>query len=139
MKITVGDRLMQTENDYEKDVFNGDLGIVKEIDEEDQVLRVEFDGRDVLFNFDEADKLTLAYATTIHKSQGSEYRAVVIPLAAQHYMMLQRNLVYTAVTRGRQLVVIVGQKRALGQAVRSEKGRRRWGRLRERLGENSAT
>ena len=133
MKITVGDRLMQTENDYEKDVFNGDLGIVREIDDEDQVLRVEFDGRDVLFNFDEVDKLTLAYATTIHKSQGSEYRAVVIPLAAQHYVMLQRNLVYTAVTRGRELVVIVGQKRALAQAVRSEKGRRRWGRLRERL------
>ncbi|MBW3671320.1 MAG: ATP-dependent RecD-like DNA helicase [Acidobacteria bacterium] len=133
MKITVGDRLMQTENDYDKDVFNGDLGIVREIDDEDEVLRVEFDGRDVLFNFDEVDKLTLAYATTIHKSQGSEYRAVVIPLSSQHYMMLQRNLVYTAVTRGRELVVIVGHKRALAQAVRSEKGRKRWGRLRERL------
>lgn len=133
MKITVGDRLMQTENDYEKDVFNGDLGIVREIDPEDQVLRVEFDGRDVLYNFDEVDRLTLAYATTIHKSQGSEYRAVVIPLSTQHYMMLQRNLVYTAVTRGRELVVIVGQKRALAQAVRSEKGRRRWGRLLEKL------
>jgi exodeoxyribonuclease V alpha subunit len=132
-KITVGDRLMQTENDYEKDVFNGDLGIVREIDDEDQVLRVEFYGRDVLFNFDELDKLKLAYATTIHKSQGSEYRAVVIPLSSQHHVMLQRNLVYTAVTRGRELVVIVGQKRALAQAVRNEKGRRRWSRLRERL------
>lgn len=133
VKMTVGDRLMQVENDYEKEVFNGDLGIVREIDSEDQVLRVEFDGRDVLYNFDEADKLTLAYATTIHKSQGSEYRAVVIPLASQHYMMLRRNLVYTAVTRGRELVVIVGQRRALAQAVRSEQGRRRWGRLREKL------
>ncbi|MDX1584106.1 MAG: ATP-dependent RecD-like DNA helicase [Thermoanaerobaculia bacterium] len=132
-KMTVGDRLMQTENDYEKDVFNGDLGIVREIDPEDQVLRVEFDGRDVLYGFDEVDQLMLAYATTIHKSQGSEYRAVVIPLSTQHYVMLQRNLVYTAVTRGRELVVIVGQKRALGQAVRSEKGKTRWGRLLERL------
>lgn len=137
MKLTVGDRLMQTENDYEKEVFNGDLGIVREIDPEDEVVRVEFDGRGVLYNFDEIDKLTLAYATTIHKSQGSEYRAVVVPLSSQHYMMLQRNLVYTAVTRGRELVVIVGHKRALAQAVRSVQNRERWGLLLQRMTENT--
>jgi exodeoxyribonuclease V alpha subunit len=132
--LTVGDRVMQTINQYEKEVFNGDLGIVREIDPEDQVMRVEFDGRDVLYAFDEIDQLVLAYATTIHKSQGSEYRAVVIPVSTQHYLMLRRNILYTAVTRGRELVVLAGQKKALAQAVRSQQGARRWSRLRERLG-----
>jgi exodeoxyribonuclease V alpha subunit len=132
--LTVGDRVMQTVNQYEKEVFNGDLGIVREIDPEDQVMRVEFDGRDVLYAFDEIDQLVLAYATTIHKSQGSEYRAVVIPVSTQHYMMLRRNILYTAVTRGRELVVLTGQKKALAQAVRSQQGARRWSRLRKRLG-----
>jgi ATP-dependent exoDNAse (exonuclease V) alpha subunit len=95
--------------------------------------RVGFDGREVVYGFGELDKLVLAYATTIHKSQGSEYPAVVIPLSTQHYPMLRRNLLYTGVTRGRRLVVIVGQRRAIGIAVRGGQSIRRWSRLREWL------
>ena len=95
---------------------------------------VEFDGRAVTYGFGELDELVLAYATTIHKSQGSEYPAVVIPLTTQHYPMLQRNLLYTAVTRGKRLVVIVGQRRAVGIAVRGSQSLRRWSKLRDWLG-----
>ena len=98
---------MQVENDYDKDVYNGDLGVVSQIDLEEGELHADFDGRDVTYGFGELDELVLAYATTIHKSQGSEYPAVVIPLSIQHYPMLQRNLVYTGVTRGKRLVVLV--------------------------------
>jgi exodeoxyribonuclease V alpha subunit len=100
---------MQIENDYDREVYNGDLGVVTRIDVEDGQLTVAFDGRDVIYGFGELDELVLAYATTIHKSQGSEYPAVVIPLSIQHYPMLQRNLVYTGVTRGKHLVVLVGK------------------------------
>ena len=103
------------------------------IDDEEGALTAEFDGRVVSYPYGELDTLVLAYATTIHKSQGSEYPAVVIPVATQHYMMLARNLLYTAVTRGKRLVVIVGQKRALAMAVRAG-GKRRWTKLREWLG-----
>jgi exodeoxyribonuclease V alpha subunit len=109
---------MQVENNYDRDVYNGDLGIVTAIDAAAGGLAVDFDGRVVGYESSELDQLTLAYATTIHKSQGSEYTAVVMPLTTQHYPMLQRNLVYTGVTRGKRLVVIVGQKRALAMAVR---------------------
>ena len=100
-----GDKVMQIENKYDKDVYNGDLGVVCRIDTEEGELVVDFDGREVTYGFGELDELVLAYATTIHKSQGSEYPAVVIPLTTQHYPMLQRNLVYTGVTRGKRLVV----------------------------------
>ena len=130
-----GDKVMQIENDYERDVYNGDLGIVTGIDPEAGELSVEFDGRAVSYESGELDELVLAYATTIHKSQGSEYTAVVMPLAMQHYPMLQRNLVYTGVTRGKRLVIIVGQKRALAMAVRGGQQKRRWSKLRERLAE----
>ena len=128
-----GDKVMQIENDYDREVYNGDLGIVQRIDQEEGELVVTFDGRDVGYGFGELDELVLAYATTIHKSQGSEYPAVVIPLVTQHYMMLARNLLYTGVTRGKRLVVLVGQRKALAIAVRNHGSRRRWAKLREHL------
>jgi exodeoxyribonuclease V alpha subunit len=129
-----GDKVMQVENDYDKEVYNGDLGVVSRVAVEEGEIVVDFDGREVLYGLGELDELVLAYATTIHKSQGSEYPAVVIPLAMQHYMMLQRNLVYTGVTRGKRLVVLVGQRRALAIAVRGAQTRRRWSKLGEWLG-----
>jgi exodeoxyribonuclease V alpha subunit len=128
-----GDKVMQVENDYDKEVYNGDLGVVSRIDMEEGELTVDFDGRDLTYGFGELDELVLAYATTIHKSQGSEYPAVVIPLSTQHYPMLQRNLVYTGVTRGKRLVVLVGQRKALTIAVKGARARRRWSKLREWL------
>jgi exodeoxyribonuclease V alpha subunit len=128
-----GDKVMQLENDYDKDVYNGDLGMVSRIDMEESEVSVEFDGREVMYGFGDLDELGLAYATTIHKSQGSEYPAVVIPLSTQHYPMLQRNLVYTGVTRGKRLVVLVGQRKALAIAVKGARARRRWSKLRDWL------
>jgi exodeoxyribonuclease V alpha subunit len=128
-----GDKVMQIENDYDREVYNGDLGVVLRIDVEEGEVTVDFDGRDVIYGFGELDELVLAYATTIHKSQGSEYPAVVIPLSVQHYPMLQRNLVYTGVTRGKRLVVLVGQRKALAIAVRGARKRRRWSKLGEWL------
>jgi exodeoxyribonuclease V alpha subunit len=128
-----GDKVMQVENDYDKDVYNGDLGIVSRIDMEEGELVADFDGREITYSFGELDELVLAYATTIHKSQGSEYPAVVIPLSTQHYPMLQRNLVYTGVTRGKRLVVLIGQRKALAIAVKGARARRRWSKLREWL------
>jgi len=125
-----GDKVMQVANDYERDVFNGDLGIISAIDAEEGALTVSFEGRAVEYGFGELDELVLAYATTIHKAQGSEYPVVVIPLATQHYPMLARNLLYTGVTRGKRLVVIVGSRKALAMAVRGG-ARRRWSKLRE--------
>ncbi len=112
-----GDKVMQTANNYEKDVFNGDIGFISSMDEDEQFLRVNFDGRLVTYEFSELDELELAYAITVHKSQGSEYKAVVMPVHTTHFVMLQRNLLYTAITRGRKLVVLVGQKRAVAMAV----------------------
>ena len=128
-----GDKVMQIENDYDKEVFNGDLGMITAIDEEEGVLCASFDGRVVEYPFGELDTLVPAYATTIHKSQGSEYPAVVITLATQHYKMLVRNLLYTAVTRGKRLVIVVGQRRALAIAVRTTDARKRWTKLDEWL------
>src|SRR5690242_153005 len=128
-----GDKVMQVENDYDKDVYNGDLGVILRIDLAEGELHVDFDGRDIAYSFGELDELVLAYATTIHKSQGSEYPAVVIPLATQHYPMLQRNLVYTGITRGKRLVVLVGQRKALAIAVKGTRSRKRWSKLREWL------
>jgi exodeoxyribonuclease V alpha subunit len=126
-----GDKIMQVENDYDRDVFNGDLGVVLRIDTAEGDLVADFDGREVIYGFGELDELVLAYATTIHKSQGSEYPAVVIPLTTQHYPMLQRNLVYTGVTRGKRLVVLIGQRKALAIAVKGAQARKRWSKLRE--------
>jgi len=128
-----GDKVMQVANDYERDVFNGDLGVITGLDLEESELTVSFEGREVVYGFGELDELVLAYATTIHKSQGSEYPAVVIPLTTQHYTMLARKLLYTGVTRGKRLVVLVGQRRALAIAVKNQGGRRRWSKLGEWL------
>jgi exodeoxyribonuclease V alpha subunit len=128
-----GDKVMQIENDYDKDVYNGDIGKVDDVDPADGELTATFDGRAVTYGFGELDMLVPAYAATIHKSQGSEYPAVIIPVMTQHYAMLQRNLLYTGVTRGRKLVVLVGQKKAVAIAVRNVSGRRRWSKLSEWL------
>jgi len=124
---------MQTENNYDREVYNGDLGIVARIDMEAGDLVATFDGREVTYPFGELDELVLAYATTIHKSQGSEYPAVVIPVMTQHYAMLARNLLYTGVTRGKKLVVLIGQRKAIAMAVKNSGSRRRWSKLREWL------
>ncbi|CAO3417393.1 RecD-like DNA helicase YrrC [Azospirillum argentinense] len=128
-----GDKVMQVENNYDKEVYNGDLGIVSAVDTEEGVLTATFDGRPVTYDFGELDEIVLAYATTIHKSQGSEYPVVVIPVVTQHYTMLHRNLIYTGVTRGKRLVIMLGQRRALAMAVRGVQGRRRWTKLGEWL------
>jgi len=137
-KLTLrpGDRVMQLTNDYEKDVFNGDVGRVIRILPEEQVI-VEIDGRSIHYEAKDLDDLTLAYAVTVHKAQGSEYPAVVVPLTASHWPLLQRNLLYTAVTRGKRLVVIVGERRALQRAVKNDRIRTRHGRLLARLERSS--
>ena len=124
---------MQIENDYDKEVYNGDVGYLEEIDTETSEFTTSFDGRQVVYSFGELDMLVPAYAATIHKSQGSEYPAVVIPIMTQHYPMLQRNLVYTGITRGKKLVIVVGQVKALANAVKNVSSRRRWTKLREWL------
>ena len=128
-----GDKVMQIENDYDKEVYNGDIGLVADVDPEAGELTARFEGRDLLYGFGELDTLVPAYAATVHKSQGSEYPAVVIPVLTQHYAMLKRNLLYTGVTRGKRLVVLVGQKKAGAIAVRNASGRRRWSKLDEWL------
>jgi exodeoxyribonuclease V alpha subunit len=128
-----GDKVMQIENDYDKEVYNGDIGYIDDVNLDTSELTATFDGRAVTYEFGELDTLVPAYAATIHKSQGSEYLAVVIPLMTQHYPMLQRNLLYTGVTRGKKLVVLVGQKKAVAIAVRNVAGRRRWSKLSEWL------
>jgi len=129
----VGDRLMQTRNDYDRQVFNGDVGTLVALDGEEGTAVVEFEGRYVRYATGDLRDLVLAYAITIHKSQGSEYPVVVIPVTTQHYVMLVRNLIYTAVTRARQMVVMVGTKKALAMAVRNNQTSRRWSGLAWRL------
>jgi exodeoxyribonuclease V alpha subunit len=128
-----GDKVMQIENDYDKEVYNGDIGYIVNVDPDAGEIIASFDDRYITYGFGELDMLVPAYAATIHKSQGSEYPAVVIPMLTQHYAMLQRNLLYTGVTRGKRLVVLVGQKKAVAIAVRNVSGRRRWSKLAEWL------
>ncbi len=132
-----GDKVMQTANNYVKEVFNGDIGRVVSIEEIDSEVVVDFEGRLVAYDFGELDELTLAFACTIHKAQGSEYPAVVIPLHTQHFVMLQRNLLYTAITRGRRLVALVGNRRALEIAVGRQDDSRRYSALCRRLRESN--
>lgn len=132
-RLRVGDKVMQTRNNYELEVFNGDLGRLVEIDEEREVVRCRFDERAVEHPFASLDELVLAYACSIHKAQGSEYPAVVVPLHGQHYVMLERNLLYTALTRAKRLVVLVGERRALAVAVKNRRNRMRHTRLAARL------
>ena len=132
-KYRQGDRVMQIRNNYDKDVFNGDIGTVSAVDVEDRSLTVLFDGRTVTYEDSELDELTLAYATTIHKSQGSEYPVVIIPLLMTHFVMLQRNLVYTGITRAKRLCILVGTTKALAYAIHNQTVQKRNTRLKERL------
>jgi len=127
------DKVMQIRNNYDKEVYNGDIGRIVRIDTENQEVRIAFDGRVVVYEYSQLDEVVLAYAVSVHKSQGSEYPCVVIPLLTQHYVLLQRNLIYTAITRGRKLVVVVGSKRAMAIAVKNDRTQERFSRLRGRL------
>jgi exodeoxyribonuclease V alpha subunit len=129
----LGDKVMQTQNNYDKDVYNGDIGFIQSLNTIDQVIQVSFDSRIVPFDFSEADQLTQAYAVSVHKAQGSEFPAIVMPVVPQHYTMLQRNLLYTAITRARQLCVLAGSRRAIGMAVRNNKVTHRFSALEWRL------
>jgi exodeoxyribonuclease V alpha subunit len=129
----VNDKVMQVKNNYDKEVFNGDIGRITRIDHEDQEMTISFDGRDVIYDYTDLDEVVLAYAVSVHKSQGSEYPAVIIPILTQHYVLLQRNLIYTAVTRGRKLVVMVGTMKALAIGVKNDKMQKRYSYLRHRL------
>ncbi|BAZ47282.1 helicase, RecD/TraA family protein (plasmid) [Chondrocystis sp. NIES-4102] len=131
--LRTGDRVMQLKNDYNKEVFNGDLGIVRAIDRMEKEVTIDFDGRDVVYDYADLNEITLAWATSIHKSQGSEYPVVILPLYTQHYIMLSRNLFYTALTRAKKLALIVGSEKAIAIAVKQVKQQQRYTRLKERL------
>lgn len=128
-----GDKVIQNVNNYDKEVFNGDIGRVQSVDSESGELLINFEGRDVAYEMHELDELSLAYATTIHKSQGSEYPVIVIPIATQHFTLLERNLLYTGVTRGKQLVILIGQKKAVAMAVHNVKSSKRLTYLQQTL------
>ena len=129
----VNDKVMQIRNNYDKEVFNGDIGRIADLRQDDYEITVMFDGRDVIYEFSDLDELVLAYAISVHKSQGSEYPAVIIPVLTQHYVLLQRNLIYTAVTRGRNLVVMVGTRKAFAMGVKNDKTQKRFTYLKNRL------
>jgi len=137
-RFCVGDKVMQVRNNYEKDVYNGDIGRILLADPEERSVTVSFDERNIPYSWEELDELAPAYAISVHKSQGSEYTAVVMPLLVQHYMLLQRNLLYTAITRGKRLVVLVGESKAFAMAVRNNKTVKRYTWLDRRLGGFSA-
>jgi exodeoxyribonuclease V alpha subunit len=134
-----GDKVMQLRNDYERGVWNGDVGTIKSIDPEEETMLVGYDGRDVLYDGAALDELSLAYACSIHKSQGSEYPAVVVTLLTSHFVMLSKNLLYTAITRGRRLVVLVSDPRALALALASDRKDERKTRLAARIAQARAT
>lgn len=129
-----GDKVMQVQNNYDKDVYNGDIGFIRQIDVVEQALHVDFDSRPVNYDWSEADQLTLAYVISVHKAQGSEFPVVVVPVVTQHYTMLQRNLLYTAITRARKLCVLAGNRKAISIAVHNNKVARRFSALAWRLG-----
>jgi exodeoxyribonuclease V alpha subunit len=129
----VGDKVLQTRNNYDKDVYNGDIGRIRTIDRELQELKIDYDGKIVSYDFTDLDEIVLAYAISVHKSQGSEYPVVIIPVLTQHYLLLQRNLLYTGITRGKKLVMLIGTKKALSIAVKNNKQQQRYTLLKERL------
>ena len=132
----IGDKVMQTQNNYDKDVYNGDIGFIESMDVIEQILKVNVEGRTVVFDWSEADQLALAYVISVHKAQGSEFPAVVMPIVTQHYTMLQRNLLYTAITRARKLCVLSGSRRAISMAVRNNKVAERFTALEWRVGQD---
>jgi exodeoxyribonuclease V alpha subunit len=138
-RFQVRDKVIQTENNYKKEVFNGDIGTIEKIDPVEHEVFVHYDDRLVTYDYGELDEVSLAYAITIHKSQGSEFPAVVIPVAMQHFMLLERNLIYTGITRARQFLVLVGQKKALGMAVRNDQSRKRYSGLLNSLMKSGST
>lgn len=131
--LRINDKVMQIRNNYDKDVYNGDIGRISNIDRENQEITIVFDGREVIYDYPDLDEVVLAYAISVHKSQGSEYPCVVIPLLTQHYVLLQRNLLYTAITRAKKLVIIVGSKKAMAIAIKNDKHQNRYSFLRDRL------
>ena len=131
--LRLGDKVMQITNNYDRDVFNGDIGWISDIRQEDRELTIDFDGRGITYDYADLDEIVLAYAISVHKSQGSEYPAVIVPVTTQHFILLQRNLLYTAITRARKLVVLVGTKKAMGIAIRNNKPQTRYTLLAERL------
>ena len=128
-----GDKVIQMRNNYDKDVFNGDIGFIESVDLEEGELQIKFDGSLKTYSVNELDEVSLAYAISIHKSQGSEFPVVVMPLATQHFTLLARNLLYTGITRGKSRVVLIGQKKAIGMAVHNNKEANRLTKLSERL------
>lgn len=136
-KFSINDKVMQIKNNYDKDVFNGDIGRIQCIDFEQQQVVLSMDQREILYEFGELDEIIHAYAISVHKSQGSEFPVVIIPILTQHYMLLQRNLIYTGITRGKKLVVLVGSGKALGMAVNNNRTQKRFTLLKARLEETS--
>jgi exodeoxyribonuclease V alpha subunit len=133
MTLRVGDRILQQKNDYNREVFNGDLGVITGIDSEEQEVTAEFADREVTYDYADLNEITLAFATTIHKAQGSEYPVVILPVFMQHYVMLSRNLIYTGVTRARKLAIWVGDQKAIAMAVKQGRDQQRYTRLDHRL------
>ncbi|MFZ3085064.1 MAG: ATP-binding domain-containing protein, partial [Candidatus Hydromicrobium sp.] len=133
VQYRLNDKVIQLKNNYEKDVYNGDIGFIRGIDMEMEEITVNFDGRTVDYSFFELDEISLSYAISIHKSQGSEFKCVIIPILTSHYMLLQRNLLYTAITRARELAVIVGSKKAIWMAVNRNIVEKRYTSLKELL------
>jgi exodeoxyribonuclease V alpha subunit len=129
----LGDKVMQITNNYDKEVFNGDIGWVSKIDQEDREIIIDFDGRLINYDYSDLDEIVLAYAISVHKSQGSEYPVVIFPVTTQHYVLLQRNLIYTGITRAKKLVVLIGTKKALAIAIRNNKTELRFTYLSGRL------
>ncbi len=131
--LRMRDKVMQIRNNYDKDVYNGDIGRIARIDREMQELKVDYDGRLVTYEYAELDEIMLAYAISVHKSQGSEYPVVIMPVLTQHYILLQRNLLYTGITRGKKLVILIGTKKALAIAIKNDKPQKRYTLLKDRL------
>lgn len=131
--LKIGDKVMQIKNNYDKDVFNGDIGKIAGVDNECQQVKITFDDKLIEYDFSDLDEITLAYAISVHKSQGSEFPVVIMPVLMQHYMMLQRNLIYTGITRGKKLVILIGTKKALSIGIKNDKTQRRYTYLRNRL------
>lgn len=132
-RFAVKDKVMQIENNYDKEVYNGDIGYIKKIDIDEQVVSINFDNKDISYSFSDLDQINIAYAISIHKSQGSEFPVVIIPICTKHYMMLRRNLIYTAMTRAKKLLIILGEKKAVAMAVKNDSNRKRFTKLNEWL------
>ena len=132
----IGDKVMHLKNNYQKEVFNGDIGTISTVDVKENIFSVDFYGKTVSYDFTEMDDISLAYAISVHKSQGSEYPAVILPIMTQHFVLLQRNLLYTAITRGKKLVILIGTKKALAIALKNDTPKKRLSGLAFRLKQN---